>query len=304
MKHIATTIAAFASTLCRSASVAGLALVVVATSSAGCASVTKRAGTDEDVHVLRAEQREKAVAEFESKRDAAQLQAALERLRCGATDDARAMLEAIVARNADFLPARLLLAEILLESNQPALALEQARLVVERAPREASARHIEGLILEALGRPDEALASFQQAADLEPDNEVYQLSYRTAADQIVRNDAFVEMPSPGDVDATLAAAASALQRNAPEESIRLLSAALEYAPSDARLWRALGASHYRRGDYGQAQVVLAKAVSLDTTDPLSYFLLGATLRQQGQTSEAERHLAVAAEIDPRYATWR
>jgi Flp pilus assembly protein TadD len=286
------------------AQVARIALAVVVTATAGCTSIAKRAKLDRDVQAVREERQEKVVAEFEARRDAAQYQGALGRLQCGDVDDARVMLEAIVARNAEFLPARLLLAEILLESNQPALALEHARYVVDRAPKEASVRHVEGLILESLGRRDEALASFQQALDLAPDNEVYRLSFQTTADQIASRPTSGEAPSPRDVEATLAAAAAALQRDDSEESIQLSSAALEHAPDDARLWRALGASHFRRGEYGKAQVVLAKAVSLDTSDPLSYFLLGATLRRLGQASEAERHLAVAAEIDPRYATRR
>ncbi len=304
MKNIASVTCDSLTVHCRAVRAATIVLVLIAASLAGCTSVTNRTGTGEDVHALRGERQKGIVADFDARRDDAQYQAAVGRLRCGDVDDARIVLETILARRADYLPARLLLAELLLESNQPALALEHTRFVIERAPDVATARHIEGLVLEAMGRSDEALASFQQATDLEPKNEIYRLSFQTSADQIARSHAPVAVPSPANVEATLAAATAALQRNAPEESIQLLSAALEVTPSDARLWRALGVSHYRRGAYGEAQVVLAKAVSLDATDPLSYFLLGATLRQLGRTSESERHLTAAAEIDPRYATWR
>jgi Flp pilus assembly protein TadD len=165
------------------------------------------------------------------------------------------------------------------------------------------------LILETLGRSDEALACFQQAVDGDPNNELYRLSFETSAEAIAstglqKTHTTPSRPAPQDINATLQAAAAALERNDTEESIQLVSAALTYAPDDVRLLRTLGASHYRRGEYGPAQVVLAKAVSLDSIDPLSYFLLGATLRQMGQTTDADRHLATAAKLDPRYATWR
>jgi tetratricopeptide (TPR) repeat protein len=279
----------------------------------GCASVAKNSPESKDsqsslvagdVRKAREEREQKFMAEFEERRDTAQYHAAMSRLRVGDTSIAQKMLEEIVARNATNLPARLALAEILLEANQPERALELAKYVIERAPQQAAPHHVAGLILEASGRTDEALAHFQQAADLDASNEVYRLSFQTAAEAVATAPGLLNQPSPSDVEGTLAAATDALQRGAPEESVRLLSAALKIAPDDVRLLRTLGLSHYRRGRYGEAQVVLAKAVSLDTTDPLSYFLLGATLRQMGQTSQADEYSATAARLDSRYATWR
>jgi Flp pilus assembly protein TadD len=280
------------------------AIVATGSLSMGCSSISKSPLDTEDVRAQRAKRHEQVVAEFEARRDATQYQAALARIRCGDVDEARVILESVLKRNADYLPARLALAEILLEANQPEQALEHAQFVVERAPQEAAPRHVVGLILEAAGRTDEALAHFQQATDLEPANEVYRLSFQTTAEAIAGPQTPHNQTSPSGIESTLAAATEALQRGAPEESVRLLSAALATAPNDSRLLRALGLAHYRRGEYGEAQVVLAKAVSLDTTDPLSYFLLGATLRQMGQTAAADEQTAMAARLDPRYATWR
>lgn len=278
--------------------------------SCGCASVTDRVGTSEDVHESRKAREAQALRDFESRRDTAQHQAAITRLRCGDTAEARKSLETILARSPEFLPARLTLSELLLDANEPAQALEHVRFVLERAANDPAARHVEGLVLESLGRADEALASFQRAVDGDPANEVYRLSFQTAAQAIAPEDAAVRQtgwtarPAPRDVEGTLAAATAALQRNDVEESAQLISAALAHAPNDVRLLRALAVCHYRRGAYGEAQVVLAKAVSLDSRDPLSYFLLGAALRRLGQTADADRHFAKAAELDPRYATQR
>lgn len=289
---------------------ASLLAVLIAS---GCASVAKDSQNTKDsqnsivagdVHEARAEREKKFMAEFEERRDTAQYHAAMSRLRVGDTAIAQKMLEEIIERNATNLPARLALAEILLEANQPERALELAQYVIERAPQQAAPHHVAGLILEASGRTDEALAQFQQATDLDSSNEVYRLSFQTTAEAVATAPGLLPQPSPADVESTLAAATAALQRGAPEESVRLVSAALKFAPNDVRLLRTLGLSHYRRGQYGEAQVVLAKAVSLDTTDPLSYFLLGATLRQMGQTSQAEEYSATAARLDSRYATWR
>ena len=122
----------------RRALAVGIVSALTAASLAGCASMTKGIGTGEDVHTLRQQRHEKVVAEFELRRDAAQYQAAMARLRCNDVDGARMILESVAARNAEFLPARLALAEILLEAGQPAQALEHAQFVVDRAPSEAA----------------------------------------------------------------------------------------------------------------------------------------------------------------------
>jgi tetratricopeptide (TPR) repeat protein len=312
-------------------------LCILLAITAGCSGIASKLGVGQDVAQEQERRQAKLLRDFSARRDEAQYQAALARYRTGGTDEAKALLEKLLTSSPDHLPARLALAEILLIEERPEAALEHIRFVTQRAPGDPSARHLEGLAHDALGQQDAAFACFEQATKLDPKNEIYRATFQTAVEGLVgqaenpvaqapesdalaiaHDEPLLQSSSPAepaqtgpaapgaadDADRALASAAQALQLNRPDEAVAILTSATERTPSNAGLWRALGAAHYRRGEYDRAQVVLRKALSLDSAHPLSYFLLGATLRQLGQTTEAERNLALAAEIDSRYAAWQ
>lgn len=107
-----------------------------------------------------------------------------------------------------------------------------------------------------------------------------------------------------DARRAVARAADALRNNRPQEAVEIATEALARHPKSATLYRVLGASRYRLGDYGAAQVAIAQALSLDNTDALAYFLMGSTLARLGQSEAAERQFAEAARLDPRFGQGR
>jgi len=120
----------------------------------------------------REERAKEALQDFEERRDAAQLEAALDRWKQGDAGRAEAMLSAIVNRRPDYVEARVLLAEVLWSRND-ASAEQQLRTVLELQPNRADAHHALGLVLDGTERAEEARQHLSKAAELEPANDVY-----------------------------------------------------------------------------------------------------------------------------------
>jgi Tfp pilus assembly protein PilF len=121
-----------------------------------------------------------AIHEFEDRRDAAQLAAALDRSRQGDTARAEAMLAALVNRRPDYIDARLRLAEILW-SREDDSAEQHLRAIIQSNPVHAEAHHTLGLLLSATARTSEAHQHLLKAVELEPQNEVFATTYRSQA---------------------------------------------------------------------------------------------------------------------------
>jgi Flp pilus assembly protein TadD len=141
---------------------------------AGCAGWKDRL-QPQSVTADREARAAEAVRSFEEHRDAAQLEAALQRWKQGDVQQAEASLAAIVGRRPDHADARMRLAE-LLWSRGDASAETHLRAVLEMQPNRAEAHHALGLLLDATGRGSEARQHLARASELEPDNEVYRLT--------------------------------------------------------------------------------------------------------------------------------
>ncbi len=113
-----------------------------------------------------------AIREFEERRDVAQYQAALDRCRQGDLARAEQLLSSLVARKPEFFDARLRLAE-LLSARGEAAAEVHFQAVLTGQPTNAEAHHAYGLFLNALGRVQEAHEHLAQAAELDPQNEIF-----------------------------------------------------------------------------------------------------------------------------------
>jgi tetratricopeptide (TPR) repeat protein len=148
----------------------------------GCATLRQMNSPEEDVDVQAQKRRQETVKAFESQRDYAQMEAALSRWKSGDVKGCREGLEKLLARNPQHHEAQLLLADLMLSEQQPEAAVAQLKQTLTDDPSNARAQHTMGLVLEASGKTDEALVYFQRAAELEPKNELYALSYKTAQD--------------------------------------------------------------------------------------------------------------------------
>lgn len=159
-------------------SIALLLLTFFAAACSGCASLAERQATRQPAAPETKESFEgrkyDAVASFERKRDAAQVQAAVNCWERGEIQKSEAMLNAILQRNPRDVIARFRLAEILTSQNEAAAAESQLRECLKLAPDSAELHHALGLLLsEFPGREQEASSFLSRACELEPDNEAY-----------------------------------------------------------------------------------------------------------------------------------
>lgn len=113
---------------------------------------------------------------FESQRDSAQLQAALNRWKEGNVAACERALASLVHQRPQFVEARIHYAELLLSQNNAAAAEEQLREALKLAPGRADIYHALALAVEASGNSAAAAEFFQKAAQLEPENPLYQLA--------------------------------------------------------------------------------------------------------------------------------
>jgi tetratricopeptide (TPR) repeat protein len=143
----------------------------------GCAGWKERL-TDKGVSESREERAAQAIRDFEQQRDAAQYQAALDRWRQADAARAESQMAALVARRPELFEARLRLAEML-SARGEAAAEEHFRAVIANDESCAEAHHGFGLMLDGLGRREEALRHLQRATEIEPANEAYQATLKT-----------------------------------------------------------------------------------------------------------------------------
>jgi Tfp pilus assembly protein PilF len=121
----------------------------------------------------RKERKEEVLADFEARRDAARLQAALNRWTEGNEAACYQQLADLVKTRPQFVDARLQLAELLLYRGDLDEAKQQLQAALETAPNRADLHDCLGRVLEAGSQHEEALAQFRRAAELEPGNVLY-----------------------------------------------------------------------------------------------------------------------------------
>ncbi|MCL6504222.1 MAG: tetratricopeptide repeat protein [Pirellulales bacterium] len=156
----------------------GLALLVLL---AGCTSWKLAKPDTPDVRGERARRSEKAVREFEARRDRAEVEAALTAVQAGDLPTARARLEEVLARRPHHAEARRLLAELQLLAGEAEAAEQTLQPLLGAGASDAATSHAWGLILDAQGRTDAACQALRRAVELEPDNGIYQASYQAVA---------------------------------------------------------------------------------------------------------------------------
>jgi len=150
----------------------GIAMVSLLLTLSGCAGF-KNYFQPAKPGESREERAAEAVKSFEERRDAVQIEAALDRFNQGDAARAEAMLSAVVNRRPDNAEARMRLGEVLWSRGDAAAAEPHFRTVLDLAPTRAEAHHALGLLLDGTGRSDEARQHLLKALELEPQNQVF-----------------------------------------------------------------------------------------------------------------------------------
>lgn len=133
--------------------------------------------------VARREAREaEATRRFEQRRQAIQMEVAVDAWKAGNLDRCEEVLVRLVDLDPENCRARLMLAELYLLRDQPEQSSEQMQRLTEKFPDHAHVWHMLGLAEEAQGNQQAALASYEKALQLEPENELLQASYTAAVE--------------------------------------------------------------------------------------------------------------------------
>ena len=160
-------------------------IAVLACTWLGC---TAFPGTVPDVRPQRLKRVKEAAKSFDERRDEVEFQAATACWRHDDAEGCRHLLDRLLKRNADHVPARLLLTETYLVDDQ----LEQARQTFEPAQEahgeDPRVLHMAGMLAEAAGDSRQALTYYQRAAKLAPGDEMYRLSYESAKEDLAETE--------------------------------------------------------------------------------------------------------------------
>jgi Tfp pilus assembly protein PilF len=162
----------------RSFSVACILVVSLAAGLAGCSGLRPGRTSVADASSPQRLRKDDAIAAFEARRDAAQIQAALDRWEEGNFAACGALLRGVVERNPQQVDARLQLAEWLLHEQELDEAQQQARAALILAPERADVHDCLGRVLEATGQVQAAYDHFRRAAELSSQDEPFQVEPR------------------------------------------------------------------------------------------------------------------------------
>ncbi|MBI4730932.1 MAG: tetratricopeptide repeat protein [Chloroflexi bacterium] len=173
-------------------------------------------------------------------------------------------------------------------------------------PQSASIQALDGLYWMRQGKPEKALAAYEKAAALEPENSVWQVSLGDAAsasgDLLTASQHYrraVEL-APEDPAAWRALALFSLENDTDVENTGLVAARqlLRLAPDDWLTYDIAGRIAIRIGAQVEAETHLLKAIELAPQEPASHFHLALAYLESGQNSQAYDKLVDTLALDP------
>jgi len=235
------------------------------------------------------------------------VEAAAELCRAGRLDEAERLCRGVLA--GDPLNARAvnLLGAIAHRGGDLAGAAERFAEAARFDPGLAAAHANLASALLALGRPEEAAASFERALAVEPDALDTRLALGTTQGDLGRwAEAAVQFErvlaaEPGHVEARLSLGSAQQRLGRLEEAAQGLHQLAERCPDLAAAHNMLGHVLRRLGRLVDSETALARALALDPGFAKAHANLGALRRDQGCLEEAVRHYRRVLELDPTYS---
>lgn len=156
--------------------IASLPVLLAAALCCGCVASGMKPMLGKTPPPLSAERKAEAVAMFESQRDAAQLQSAMNRWKEGNLAACERALASLVQQRPQFVEAHVQYAEFLLSQNNPLAAEDQLNQAMKLAPDRADIYHSLAVAQEAGGNLAAAAGNFRKATELEPENPIFQMA--------------------------------------------------------------------------------------------------------------------------------
>jgi tetratricopeptide (TPR) repeat protein len=147
----------------------------------GCANLLPKTvakdTTTSDVRNRKAE----AIHYFDEQRDSAEFEAAKNRWeQQHDANGCREGLEKLLARNPKHHDARLLMAQLLLDNDDPQGAYRHVKAALDLWPNDAQVQFAMATVMDTLGKTADALGYYERAAMMDPRNEMFQVAYHSA----------------------------------------------------------------------------------------------------------------------------
>ncbi|MBI1903540.1 MAG: tetratricopeptide repeat protein [Planctomycetia bacterium] len=126
------------------------------------------------------DQQAQIIKKFDERAAEEDLRVARQCWQRGDAEGCRTALRRLLQRKPDHRDGVLLLAEVQLLDEQPGEAIEPLARLCQKHPTDPEIRHVMALVLDAAGQPQKALVFYRQAAELAPDEVVFQASLELA----------------------------------------------------------------------------------------------------------------------------
>jgi len=173
------------------------------------------------------------------------------------------------------------------------------------SPTPSASDHIDtGVEYAEQGQLDEAIAEYQEAIKLEPDNADAHRNLGTAygeqgewEEAAAAYEQAIELaPDSGEAYGDLVGVYTYLERL--PEAVAAGEKAIELAPDYATAHNNLGFAYSEQGKVDEAIAEYEEAIRLDPTDPTPHYNLGLLYRRQDQLDEAVAEYQEAIRLDP------
>jgi tetratricopeptide (TPR) repeat protein len=173
-------------------------------------------------------------------------------------------------------------------------------------PQSAMVQGLYGMYLQRQGQPEAALAAFQKAADLEPEDPGWQMALGSASEQtgdlVAAYEYYLRAVELAPVDAsTCRALVTFSVINDVDVAGTGLPAAnklVGLAPDDWQSYDLAGQAEFLLEDYTAAEIYLKRAVQMSPTQAAPALHLGLVYMQTGDRNSAYAYLNLARTFDP------
>ncbi len=256
----------------------------------------------------------------------------------GALQEGRAELSESARRRRDYVPPRLVLAELGMSQQRPQETLQMTEEILALNPQMPRAQLLHAGALAALGRQGEARTALTNLVNEFPESEQarVQLGILAIRDKRFKEaeDIFRKLQPTGHADPLAAAglaetysaqkqfdksiqfleeelkksrdsmvignllAFTALRAGNYDAAIEAYRKLLETHPQEGSLCFSLGQIYFAKGEYGQAVTTLERAKTLLPQDARVDTLLAAALRQTGRGDDLKVHFENALRLQP------
>jgi protein O-GlcNAc transferase len=236
------------------------------------------------------------------------LDAAAIQLRAGNFDQAQRILEKIVKKQPENIPALNMLGMLSYQLHKYDSAIQYMKRVVRLQPQNSRAYYVLGHSLQEKGKVDEAVDYYQEALKLDPGlaDIYYNLGTiyhdKKKIDEAVAFYGKALQINPRDIDACYNLGNILQENGRLDEAVTYYQKALQLDPGLVDVYSKLGLIYNVKKQYDEAINSYRQAVRINPSGPAAYYGLGTALAGKGRLEDAILVYRKALQMNPSDAT--